>query len=177
MLKMKAKLLTSVFLSAVLYSASAQHSTAAAETRTLHPLDNAAITRTLTKAELPVLTAESPAVETLYASSLSQNAADDDLMIYNAVSPNGDNLNDYFKIDGITNFPNNSVTIYNRWGVKVFETKGYDSNGNNFNGYSQGRVTTAGGNKLPDGTYFYIIEYESAGNQNKTAGCLYLSGS
>lgn|GEM_PF-6680913 len=174
---MKAKLLTTVFLSAVLYSASSQNSIAAAEAATLTTLDNAAIKRDLTKAELSALTAESPGIETLNASSLIQNAVDDDLIIHKAVSPNGDNKNDYFKIDGITNFPNNSVTIYNRWGIKVFETKSYDSNGNNFSGYSQGRVTTAGSNKLPDGTYFYIIEYESGGNQNKTAGYLYLSGS
>ncbi|MDQ6470615.1 gliding motility-associated C-terminal domain-containing protein [Flavobacterium sp. LHD-80] len=103
-----------------------------------------------------------------------------DLIIYNAVSPNGDNYNEYFFIDGITKYPNNKVTIYNRWGIKVFETENYDSKGNIFNGYSQGRATIAKDNSLPDGTYFYTLEYEIpnlSGNSQfiKTAGYLYLT--
>lgn len=100
--------------------------------------------------------------------------------IYNGVSANGtDNLNDYFYIECINNYPNNTVEIYNRWGVKVFETKNYDSNGNVFNGYSDGRTTINGSNKLPTGTYFYILTYEAQENGNsrthKQAGYLHLS--
>ena len=99
--------------------------------------------------------------------------------VFNGVTPNGDTLNDYFYIECINNYPNNTVEIYNRWGVKVFETTNYDSNGNVFAGYSDGRVTMDGSKVLPTGTYFYILTYEYDENGNKgtqkQAGYLHLS--
>lgn len=83
-----------------------------------------------------------------------------DVVIYNLVSPNGDGKNDYFTIDNIHKYPNNTVEIYNRWGVKVYDTMNYNSQGNVFKGYSEGRVTVDKNDKLPSGTYFYIITYE-----------------
>lgn len=85
---------------------------------------------------------------------------DGDVVVYNLVTPDGDGKNDYFIIDNINKFPNNTVEIYNRWGVKVFDTHNYDSAGNVFRGYSDGRVTINKGEKLPTGTYFYIVSYE-----------------
>lgn len=80
-------------------------------------------------------------------------------MVFNAVSPNGDGINDEFHIQGLECYPDNSVEIYNRWGVKVFETSGYGSNGNLFRGYSDGRTTISKAEGLPDGTYFYTLKY------------------
>ncbi|QQU05067.1 gliding motility-associated C-terminal domain-containing protein [Myroides odoratus] len=101
-----------------------------------------------------------------------------DLVIYNFVSTNGDGKNDYFLIDNITRFPNNTVEIYNRWGIKVFDTTNYDSTGNIFKGYSDGRVTLKKGEQLPSGTYFYVITYEyedSSGSRKvKKSGYLHL---
>ena len=37
---------------------------------------------------------------------------------YNALSPDGDGLNDTFIIEGLECFPNNSVEIFNRWELK-----------------------------------------------------------
>ncbi|MBB1149502.1 gliding motility-associated C-terminal domain-containing protein [Myroides sp. NP-2] len=89
---------------------------------------------------------------------------DGDIVIYNLVTPDGDGKNDYFIIDNIKKYPNNTVEIYNRWGVKVYETKGYDTNGdgssNVFRGYSEGRVTVDKSKKLPSGTYYYVVTYE-----------------
>ncbi|MEK6513334.1 gliding motility-associated C-terminal domain-containing protein [Myroides odoratimimus] len=85
---------------------------------------------------------------------------DGDIVIYNLVTPDGDGKNDYFIIDNINRFPNNTVEIYNRWGVKVFDTHNYDSAGNVFRGYSDGRVTISKNEKLPTGAYFYIVTYE-----------------
>jgi gliding motility-associated-like protein len=104
----------------------------------------------------------------------------DDVIIHNAISPNGDNSNEYFYIEGITKYPNNKVTIYNRWGVKIFETSGYDNNTKVFRGYSEGRTTIGQNKPLPDGTYFYTVEYEisnqTTGSRSiKKAGYLYLS--
>ncbi|RYY47816.1 MAG: gliding motility-associated C-terminal domain-containing protein [Chitinophagaceae bacterium] len=99
--------------------------------------------------------------------------------IYNAVTPNGDTLNDYFFIECINNYPNNTVEIFNRWGVKVYDTDGYDSHGNVFTGISEGRTTIDGSQMLPTGTYFYILTYEmpvDAGTRTKKqAGYLYLN--
>ena len=85
---------------------------------------------------------------------------DGDVIIYNAVSPNGDGDNDHFVIKNIEKFPNNTVNIFNRWGVKVYSTTGYNNQNNNFIGVSDGRVTIKRNEKLPSGTYYYIIEYE-----------------
>ncbi|WP_060875333.1 gliding motility-associated C-terminal domain-containing protein [Myroides odoratus] len=89
---------------------------------------------------------------------------EEDVVIYNLVTPDGDGKNDYFIIDNIRKYPNNRVEIYNRWGVKVYETTGYDPNGdgsmNVFNGYSEGKITVDKKKKLPSGTYYYIVTYE-----------------
>ena len=77
-----------------------------------------------------------------------------ELNVFNAVSPNDDGLNDILKIQNITLFPNNIVTIYTRWGDKVFEMAGYDNNENVFKGFSNVRNTK----ELPEGTYYYVIE-------------------
>ena len=101
-----------------------------------------------------------------------------DVVIYNIVTADGDGVNDYFLIDNIQKFPNNSVQIYNRWGAKVFETKNYDSNGNVFDGYSKGKMTLNDKEKLPSGTYYYVIVYEvekeGVSRTIKKAGYLHL---
>jgi len=102
--------------------------------------------------------------------------------VYNAISPNGDGKNDSFLLEGIECYPNNSLEIYNRWGVKVFETKGYDNSSRLFSGYSDGRSTISRNELLPTGTYFYTLKYEYSydgvsGKQiiDKT-GYLYIQG-
>lgn len=82
-----------------------------------------------------------------------------DVVIYQGVTPDGDGLNDYFIIDKIEQFPTNNVTIFNRWGRKIYETTSYNSNGNVFRGYAEGSGVVNKGEKLPTGTYYYIVEY------------------
>lgn len=73
------------------------------------------------------------------------------------VAPDNDGKNDFFKIANIDLLePENTVTIYNRWGSKVFETENY-SEDNAFRGLSNN------GNELPSGTYFYKILLKSTG--------------
>ncbi|WP_456867706.1 Ig-like domain-containing protein [Galbibacter sp. BG1] len=102
-------------------------------------------------------------------------APEEDLQIHQLVSPNGDGRNDFFKIGGIELYPQNSVKIFNRWGVLVFETEGYGQSTNHFNGYSQGRITIGQNNKLPVGTYYYAIEYVKDQTTKSTAGYLYIN--
>ncbi|WP_264538189.1 gliding motility-associated C-terminal domain-containing protein [Flavobacterium sp. N1736] len=99
----------------------------------------------------------------------------DEIIVYNAISPNGDGLNDTFHIAGINSYPDNTVEIYNRWGVKVYDTKGYNESDNMFTGYSDGRATIKRGEKLPTGTYFYILRYNKDGNGMEKSGYLYVN--
>lgn len=102
--------------------------------------------------------------------------AGDKIKVYNVVTPNGDGAHDVLKIDGLENFPNNTVKIFNRWGVMVYVTKSYDTQGNVFDGTSNGRVTIDKDNKLPVGTYFYIIDYQDATNATKKlSGYIYIN--
>uniref|UniRef100_UPI0025C0F193 gliding motility-associated C-terminal domain-containing protein n=1 Tax=Flavobacterium sp. UBA6135 TaxID=1946553 RepID=UPI0025C0F193 len=99
--------------------------------------------------------------------------------VYNAMSPNGDGLNDVFYIENINNnecYTDNTVEIYNRWGVLVFETRGYDNNTRVFRGVSEGRATLNKSAELPTGTYFYIIQYKTVeGSTVSKEGWLYLT--
>ncbi|ATA94387.1 hypothetical protein CGC54_08605 [Capnocytophaga canimorsus] len=97
------------------------------------------------------------------------------LNFYNGLSNNEDGTNDGFVIDGIECYPKNKVRIYNRWGVKVFETEGYNNKERLFRGISNGRVTVDADKKLPQGTYYYVLEYTDASNQTHSeAGWLYI---
>ena len=71
----------------------------------------------------------------------------DELFIPNAFSPNGDEVNDFWEILGLQNYPGNKLEVYNRLGVKLYETDNYQ---NDWNG-------TFNGESLPDGTYFYQL--------------------
>lgn len=80
--------------------------------------------------------------------------------IPNVFSPNNDGVNDYFKIAGISDPCLDSVTvsIYNRWGQKVFESSAIDFkwDGNNKNG-----------KPMSDGVYYVILDGIYAGNNIK----------
>lgn len=69
---------------------------------------------------------------------------------YNAFTPNGDDINDTWVINGIESFQSSEVNIYNRWGQQVHLASPYDNDA----GWD-GKQT--GGSELPAGTYFYVI--------------------
>ncbi|WP_405270020.1 gliding motility-associated C-terminal domain-containing protein [Cellulophaga sp. Ld12] len=91
------------------------------------------------------------------------------------LTPDNDGVNDFFRIENIESFPNNTVQIYNRWGVVVYEMAGYDNQSNVFRGASNGRVTISTDSELPVGVYFYIIKYVNEGNHLNKAGYLYIN--
>lgn len=80
-----------------------------------------------------------------------------EIVVYNAVSSNGDGMNDYFNIGCIADYSQNTVRIYNRAGTLVYEAKHYDNEETVFTGTSNRGVSVLGTN-LPDGTYFYVID-------------------
>ncbi len=76
------------------------------------------------------------------------------LRIPEGFSPNGDHVNDEFVIDGLQDYPSNSLIVFNRWGSVVFEKENYDSK---WNGFSTNKLTL-GSQPLPSGTYFYVLK-------------------
>ena len=101
----------------------------------------------------------------------------DTVEIHNAFTPNGDGINEWFQIDNIEqpcHLPN-TVEIYNRWGVLVYETKNYDNNTRRFEGVSEGRTTVNKSSELPTGTYFYIIQWTDGTQKVTKDGYLYLT--
>jgi gliding motility-associated-like protein len=101
-----------------------------------------------TPASGSVLSEGAPTVA-FYTLANSDNA----ITVYNAVSVSEDGKNDYLQIQNIAQYPDNEVKIFNRWGDRVFQMKGYNNNDRDkrFNGLSDA------GNVLPSGTYFYSI--------------------
>ncbi|WP_378185287.1 tandem-95 repeat protein [Aquimarina sp. W85] len=102
---------------------------------------------------------------------------DDGLIVYSAISANGDGSNDEFRIPGLQRYPENTLRIYNRWGVQVFAENGYEQPGSTFfTGMSTGRVTVKQEDQLPVGTYYYVLEYKNQDNKTKTkVGYVYLN--
>jgi gliding motility-associated-like protein len=79
------------------------------------------------------------------------------LVIPQGFSPNNDGINDIFEIKGISAFPDNHVTIFNRWGNLVYEAAGYDNGAVKWDGTNSGSLSTGNG-PLPEGTYFYVVD-------------------
>ncbi|MDP5199135.1 gliding motility-associated C-terminal domain-containing protein [Flavobacterium sp. DG2-3] len=100
---------------------------------------------------------------------------EDGLIVYNAVSPNGDGMNDFFKIEGINNFPDNTLEIYNRYGIKVYQANGYNEQERVFRGEGNGKGSFKQGAVVPTGTYFYILRFKNGTGYREKAGYLYLS--
>ena len=98
------------------------------------------------------------------------------IKVFKAFSPNGDEKNARFFIRGIECYPDNTVEIYNRWGVLVFSIDQYNNTDRVFLGYSNGRSTIKQTDGLPVGTYFYILKYkDSAKNPHEESGYLYIN--
>lgn len=81
-----------------------------------------------------------------------------EVVVYNAISPNGDELNEALFIEYISlleEAKNNTVHIYNRWGDEVYSAINYNNNTIAFKGIS------TSGDVLAAGTYFYRIDFAS----------------
>lgn len=71
-----------------------------------------------------------------------------DIQIFSSFSPNGDQINDVWTINGIQKYPYSTVKIFNRWGEEIFISD---------TGYTTKWDGQRGGKALPVGTYYYII--------------------
>jgi gliding motility-associated-like protein len=95
--------------------------------------------------------------------------ADPPIEVFNLLSPNGDGAHDFLKISNIEFYVGNSVSVFTRWGDKVFEMTQYSNSlsDKRFEGVSN----TSGRGLLDDGTYYYVID---TGRAKKLTGFLLL---
>ena len=73
----------------------------------------------------------------------------EDITVYNAFSPNGDFVNEFFEIDNASKYPDIVVQVFNRWGSRIFYSEGY-SDAQRWDG-------TYNGKDVPVGTYYYVV--------------------
>lgn len=98
----------------------------------------------------------------IYPDSVFICLLDDPLEFFKLVTiitPNGDGDNDGLRFEGLEAFPDNTISIYNRWGYPVFEKRRYQEDGILWEGES-------GGDVLPVDTYYYILTFD--GNTYKS---------
>lgn len=79
---------------------------------------------------------------------LINNSPGVDVIIPTGFSPNNDSDNDDWTIYGIENYPNSKISVFNRWGLKVFEGSELFPTWNGI----------YGGVMLPTADYYYIVE-------------------
>lgn len=78
---------------------------------------------------------------------LEMDLGDCELKVPNVITPNGDGKNDALVIGNLDRYPGSSITIYNRWGEKVYSDSDYQNDWK--------------GGKLSDGTYFFVLKPKS----------------
>ena len=71
----------------------------------------------------------------------------------NTITPNGDGVNDFFVIPELAFYPEHKLSIFNRWGDVVYESRDYQGEWNG----------TYNGKELPAGTYLYVLVVEVSG--------------
>ncbi|MCM4164083.1 MULTISPECIES: gliding motility-associated C-terminal domain-containing protein [unclassified Arenibacter] len=106
---------------------------------------------------------------------IEEGDGDEIIEVNQLVTPNSDGKNDFLFIRGVRNANNNSLKIFNRWGVSVYEGKGYNNQNNVFDGRSKAKSTVAGNNYLPAGVYYYIFQYENKQQNITDSGYIYVS--
>jgi len=72
-------------------------------------------------------------------------------------SPNDDGINDLFVIKGVDNYPDNKISVFNRWGNLIYEKENYMNTWD----ATPNRGILTGKGKVQPGTYYYIFEFNS----------------
>ncbi len=105
-----------------------------------------------------------------------EEVTDTAIVVMQMVTPNGDGKNEFLWIENVDLALNNSLQIFNRWGMPVYQGKDYNNQNKVFDGRSQGRTTINAQEYLPAGVYFYIFEYDTVNGDNITdGGYIYIS--
>ena len=96
-----------------------------------------------------------------------------EVVVYNGVSSVEDSQN-YFKVENTDPDAPIEVLIFNEMGIKVYESSHYQEKGALFRGYANVSGVVGKGQRLPSGTYFYILHYYYQGVPYTKKGYLYL---
>jgi gliding motility-associated-like protein len=80
-----------------------------------------------------------------------------EINVSQAITPDGDGVNDTWFINNIENHPNNIVKVYNRWGDLIFSKKGYQNDWN-------GSYVNNGNNSPDASSYYYQIDLDGNGS-------------
>ena len=91
------------------------------------------------------------------------------LFIPNAFSPDNDGVNENWIIEGLGQFPDHQLSVYSRWENLVLSESPYK---NDWNGEARASYSSSNGKKLPEGTYFYILDLGNG--QPPIKGFIYL---
>ncbi|WP_353778738.1 gliding motility-associated C-terminal domain-containing protein, partial [Winogradskyella sp. 3972H.M.0a.05] len=95
----------------------------------------------------------------------------EDVIISKAVTPNGDNVNDFFTVTGIETCGFTvEVQIFNRWGAEIFSSTNYQ---NDWDARSS-KASIGNSDTVPTGTYYYIVNLRNSGLQ-PFAGPIYVA--
>ena len=105
-----------------------------------------------------------PCIDTMVTKEYNINECEDEcdlanIVIFNAITPNGDLVNEFLKINNIPQACGRvDIEIYNRWGQKVWSEKSYKNTWNGISNQSK---------SLPDGTYFLIVSFPDTEDKDK----------
>ncbi|WP_454984683.1 reprolysin-like metallopeptidase [Capnocytophaga gingivalis] len=95
------------------------------------------------------------------------------IAVYNGISTESGSQN-YFKIENTDDNTPIEVVIFNEMGLKVYESTHYQQGSDVFRGYANVRGVVGSGQRLPTGTYFYVIHYYQQGVSYMKKGYLYV---
>lgn len=101
------------------------------------------------------------------AVTLGSILLDTRLVVSEAITPNGDSINDRWFIENINRYPDARIWVYNRWGAEVFHQAG---------NYSNTWEATYKNNtkKLPAASYYYRIDQDNDGSID-LSGWIYIT--
>jgi hypothetical protein len=95
---------------------------------------------------------------------------DSNLSFFNLITIDDNDLNKELIIQGIEQFPNNAIEIYNRYGNLVWSGINYDNVSNTFKGMASVSGVVSQGSYLPTGTYFFILSYPNDCEKSELKG-------
>gem|GEM_PF-1699112 len=81
------------------------------------------------------------------------------IRVHQAVSPNGDGINEFLQLEGIRDYPENKVTIFDKSGKVLAEIESYDNRDNVFTGQT-----------VRDGIYYYYLDIKDGGEWKREKG-------
>ena len=125
-------------------------------------------TLSLLSGSISTIEAVNPALDSAITLARKEKGVEElyDFEVSEAITPNGDGINDTWYVEDILDHPNSSIKVFNRLGQIIYRAKGYQ---NDWSGHFKNNSEI-----LPKGSYFFTIDLEDDGTVDKT-GWIYIS--